>query len=123
MLWERRYPKPETAADAGHYGCDAVMIARASMGNPWIFSRTIAYIEEGRVLPDPGWQEKLETAIEHLHLLVRFKGEKRGLLEMRKHLAWYTKGLRGAARLRDRINKIDNLEDLMQLLENLREEY
>jgi tRNA-dihydrouridine synthase B len=104
-------------------GCDAVMIARASMGNPWIFSRTIAYIEEGRIVPDPGWQEKLETAMEHLQLLVRFKGKKRGLLEMRKHLAWYTKGLRGAARLRDRINKIDNLEDLMQLLENLREEY
>jgi tRNA-dihydrouridine synthase B len=78
-------------------GCDAVMIARASMGNPWIFSRTIAYIEEGRIVPDPGWQEKLETAMEHLQLLVRFKGKKRGLLEMRKHLAWYTKGLRGGS--------------------------
>ncbi len=97
--------------------CDAVMIGRAAMGNPWIFSRTIAYLEEGRLLPEPSWQERLEMAREHLDLVVRFKGEKTGLLEMRKHLAWYTKGFRGAARIRDSINKTDNLRDLMVLLE------
>jgi len=101
-------------------GCDAVMIARASMGNPWIFSRTIAYVEEGRVLPEPDWQERLDMALEHLRLVVDFKGEKTGLLEMRKHLAWYTKGFRGAARIRETINKINKLEDLVALLEDLR---
>lgn len=100
-------------------GCDGVMIGRAAMGNPWIFSRTIAYVEEGRILPEPDWQERLDMAIEHLGLVVGFKGEKTGLLEMRKHLAWYTKGFRGAARIRDSINKTDSLEDLVALLEDL----
>ena len=100
--------------------CDAVMIARASMGNPWIFSRTIAFLEEGILLPEPDLQERLDTAMEHLQLVIRFKGEKTGLLEMRKHLAWYTKGFRGAARIREKINKISNLEDLIKLLEDLK---
>jgi tRNA-dihydrouridine synthase B len=102
-------------------GCDAVMIARASMGYPWIFSRTIAYLEEGTVLPEPTWEERLEMAKEHLELVVRFKGEKTALLEMRKHLAWYTKGFRGAARIRESINKTDNLEDLIELLEGMKQ--
>lgn len=102
-------------------GCDAVMIARASMGNPWIFSRTIAYVEEGKILPEPDFKERMDMALEHLNLVVRFKGEKVGLLEMRKHLAWYTKGFRGAARIRERINKIDHLDDMVDLLEELRE--
>jgi nifR3 family TIM-barrel protein len=100
--------------------CDAIMIARASMGNPWIFSRTIAYVEEGRVIPEPDWQDRLQMALEHLRLVVEFKGEKTGLLEMRKHLAWYTKGFRGAARIRDIINKTNNLEELIALLEELK---
>lgn len=102
-------------------GCDGVMIGRASMGNPWIFSRTVAYLEEGRIVPEPDWQERMDTAIEHLGLVVGFKGERTGLMEMRKHLAWYTKGFRGAARIRDTINKTDNLKDLMVLLEELKE--
>lgn len=102
-------------------GCDAIMIARASMGNPWIFSRTIAYVEEGKVLLEPDLKERMDMALEHLNLVVRFKGEKVGLLEMRKHLAWYTKGFRGAARIRERINKIDRLDDMVNLLEELRE--
>lgn len=101
--------------------CDAVMIARASMGNPWIFSRTIAFVEDGELLPEPDLKERLDTALEHLELVVRFKGEKTGLLEMRKHLAWYTKGFRGAARIREKINKVDNLGDLIKLLEGLRQ--
>ena len=101
--------------------CDAVMIARASMGNPWIFSRTIAYLEEGRIIPEPCLGDRLDMAMEHLRLVVHFKGEKTGLLEMRKHLAWYTKGFRGAARIRETINKTDNLEALVHLLETLRE--
>jgi len=102
-------------------GCDAVMIARASMGNPWIFSRTIACVEEGKILPEPDLKERMDMALEHLNLVVRFKGEKVGLLEMRKHLAWYTKGFRGAARIRERVNKIGNLDDMVNLLEELRE--
>lgn len=102
-------------------GCDAVMIARAAMGNPWIFSRSLAYVEEGRLIPEPSWQERLDLAMEHLDLEVRFKGEKTGLLEMRKHLAWYTKGFRGAARIREIINKTDNLKELVRLLKDLKE--
>lgn len=103
-------------------GCDAVMIGRACMGNPWIFSRTIAYLEEGRLVPEPVWQDRIEMALKHLRLAVAFKGEKTALLEMRKHLAWYTKGFRGAARIRETINRTDDLEDLVHLLETLRDE-
>ena len=78
-------------------------------------------MDGGRIVPEPDWQERLDIAIEHLGLVVGFKGEKTGLLEMRKHLAWYTKGFRGAARIRDTINKTDNLRDLVALLEELRE--
>jgi len=85
-------------------GCHAVMIGRAAAGNPWIFSRTTRYLATGELLPMPTLQMRQETAIRHYKLLVETKGEDVANREMRKHLAWYTKGLRGAAGLRARIN-------------------
>jgi nifR3 family TIM-barrel protein len=86
-------------------GCHAVMIGRAAAGNPWIFSRTAHYLATGELLPGPTPQMRRETAIRHYKLLVETKGEDVANREMRKHLAWYTRGLRGAAGLRARINK------------------
>lgn len=96
-------------------GCDAVMIGRASLGNPWIFSRTIKYLQTGDVPPGPGDEEKLAMALCHLKLLIEDKGES-ALWEMRKHAAWYTKGIPGAARLRERVNRTKTLDELRALL-------
>lgn len=97
-------------------GCDAVMIGRASLGNPWIFSRTVHYLETGELPPLPEPEEKLHTALRHLDLLVELKGERVAVWEMRKHAAWYLKELRGAARMRERINQAPALEELRGLL-------
>ncbi|MGI6492720.1 MAG: tRNA dihydrouridine synthase DusB [Pelotomaculum sp.] len=98
-------------------GCDAVMIGRASLGNPWIFSRTVHFLKCGELLPGPRPAELLAMARRHLELLVQFKGERVAVWEMRKHAAWYTKGLRGAARLRDLINKARSREEITGLLQ------
>jgi len=89
-------------------GCDAVMIGREARGNPWIFRSVLHYLETGRELPPPSRAERVAMALRHFDLLVRYKGEGRAVLEMRKHLAWYTRGLRGAARLRARLHLADS---------------
>ncbi len=81
-------------------GCQAVMIARGAIGNPWIFSRTKTLLETGLNPPPPLPEEKLEAALLHCRLEVENKGEKRGLQEVRKHLAYYTRGLWCGAKLR-----------------------
>ena len=81
-------------------GCQAVMIARGAIGNPWIFSRTQTLFETGITPPPPLPEEKLETALLHSRLEVENKGEHRGLQEIRKHLAYYTRGLWCGAKLR-----------------------
>ncbi|MEN6347912.1 MAG: tRNA dihydrouridine synthase DusB [Syntrophomonas sp.] len=102
-------------------GCDAVMIGRAAMGNPFIFHETVELLENGREAESPTLEERLETAKKHLELACRFKGEAVAAREMRKHLAWYIKGIRGAARLREEINRTGTLEGLLHGLEKLKE--
>lgn len=97
-------------------GCDAVMVGRAALGYPWIFREIAHYLETGEMLPPPGPRERMEVAIEHLHLLVDDKGEYTGVREMRKHAGWYLKGLPEAARMRDRINEQETLLDLEAVL-------
>ncbi|MBO8136980.1 MAG: tRNA dihydrouridine synthase DusB [Desulfotomaculum sp.] len=97
-------------------GCDAVMIGRAAMGNPWIFKQTVHYLETGELLPVPTPEERIKTALRHLDLIVLDKGENIGVAEMRKHAAWYTKGMRGAARLRQRINQAKTQQELKEVL-------
>jgi len=97
----------QTPADARQMldetGCDAVMIGRAALGNPWIFSRTIHFLSSGESLPFPSIYEKLNTALRHLDLVSQGKGDKIALLEMRKHAAWYIRGLPGAALTRQKL--------------------
>lgn len=97
-------------------GCDAVMIGRAAMGNPWIFRDTVHYLQTGELLSPPGRRERLEIALQHLRLLVESKGEYIGVREMRKHAAWYVRGLKGAARLREELNRADTIERMEQIL-------
>lgn len=112
-----------TPQDAGEMfeqtGCDGVMIARGAQGNPWIFSEMRAWEETGRTLPRPGKDEVREMILRHARLQIEFKGEYPGIREMRKHVAWYTKGLPGAARFRDRVNAVETLEGLENLLTSL----
>lgn len=92
-------------------GCDGVMIARGAKGNPWIFSRTLHYIETGELLPKPTAEEIGEMVLRHGRMQVEYKGEYLGVREMRKHLAWYTAGLPHSAKLRGEINQAETIED------------
>ncbi|MEG1870985.1 MAG: tRNA dihydrouridine synthase DusB [Peptostreptococcaceae bacterium] len=96
--------------------CDAIMIGRGAQGNPWIFKRINHYMQTGEILPGPTSDEKINTALKHLKLAVEEHGEYIAVREMRKHIAWYLKGLRGSARLRDEINKIESSEEVVNKL-------
>ena len=104
-------------------GCDGIMIGRAAQGNPWLFSSVLHYLKTGDELAPPTLEERSDIAEKHLRLLVKFKGEYRGVLEGRKHMAWYFKGLCGGAKLRNLINQCDTLEQMLDLIsyENLRD--
>ncbi len=98
-------------------GCDGIMMARGTRGNPWIFEQIKAYLEQGILLPKPGFEEVKEMILCHAALSVEYKGEFTGIREMRKHVAWYTTGYPGSAKLRSCVNEIENMEDLCRLLE------
>jgi len=107
-------------------GCDGIMIARGAMGNPWIFSRTDTYLKTGVLPPEPTYKEIVETAIDHLHDVVKEKvelaaetGKNFTVVEMRKHLSWYTKGMPGSAELRRKINLAQTADEMEALLLSL----
>lgn len=100
-------------------GCDGIMIARGAQGNPWIFSELLAYEESGSVPERPGTDEIRETMLRHARLQIQYKGDYLGIREMRKHVAWYTKGMHGATRLRELINHVESYEELEKCLEDL----
>ncbi|MBP1761096.1 MAG: tRNA-dihydrouridine synthase DusB [Firmicutes bacterium] len=100
-------------------GCDAVMIGRAALGNPFIIRETIALLEHGCKIAAPLPTEKINVAIRHLDLTIQNKGERIAVREMRKHISWYTKGMPAAARLRDRINHAVTRQEMMDILESL----
>jgi tRNA-dihydrouridine synthase B len=110
--------EPEDAlAMINQTGCDGVMIGRAALGNPWIFGEVTHYLATGQKPAKPSAQERIQVAIQHLQLLVQEKGEVIGVREMRKHAAWYIKGLAGAAQVRDEVNKQTTLVDMEGLLQ------
>ena len=111
---------PEKAKALLDYtSCDAVMIGRAAEGNPWIFSRTVHYINTGELLPEPTIEEKLALSIKHLDMLVKYKGEYIGVREMRRHLGKYVKGLPRCAEARFHINKAETKEEMISLVKKL----
>ena len=97
-------------------GCDGVMIGRGAQGNPWIFRELVEYERTGALPPRPSKQEIKDTMLRHARLQIEFKGNYLGIREMRKHVAWYTKGMAGSAKLRDEINKAESYEELEELL-------
>lgn len=86
-----------------HTGVDGVMIGRGALGNPWMLYRTVHYLTRGELLPEPTPREKIRIAMLHMDRLVNLKGEGQAVREMRKHLAWYLKGLPDAARVKNEI--------------------
>ncbi|SDW87201.1 tRNA-U20-dihydrouridine synthase [Marininema mesophilum] len=86
-------------------GCDGVMIGRAALGNPWMLYRTIHYLTNGELAPEPSSREKIDIAILHMDRLIALRGEDVAVREMRKHAAWYLRGLRGGARIKDQVNE------------------
>lgn len=97
-------------------GCDGVMIARGAQGNPWIFSELTAYEKTGEMPKRPDVDEIRQMMLRHARLQLQYKGDYTGIREMRKHVAWYTKGLHNAARLRDDINSVESYEELEKIL-------
>jgi len=99
-------------------GVDGVMIGRGALGNPWMLYRTIQYLTTG-TLPDiPTPEEKLQVAILHMDRLIALRNERVAVREMRKHLAWYLKGLPGAARVKEQIKEGASRDSLIQILQH-----
>src|SRR5690606_26646937 len=97
-------------------GCDGVMIGRGALGNPWMLHRTVHYLETGELLPEPTPREKVEIALLHMDRLIALRGEEVAVREMRKHASWYLKGLRGAARVKERVNEQTTREGMARVL-------
>lgn len=100
-------------------GCDAVMIGRAVRGNPWLFRELNHYFQTGELLGRPSAEEIREMILRHARKQIELKGEFVGIREMRKHVAWYTAGMRHSAGLRRESNTIESYEALEQLLSRL----
>ncbi len=100
-------------------GCDGVMVGRAVRGNPWIFRELNHYFATGEILPRPSAKEVREMILRHARDQITVKGEYTGIREMRKHVAWYTAGMRHSAALRRESNQIGSYEEMEKLLERL----
>ncbi|MFY0546312.1 tRNA dihydrouridine synthase DusB [Brevibacillus sp. H7] len=97
-------------------GCDGVMIGRAALGNPWMLYRTVQYLTTGELPPEPTPREKIEICLLHAERLIALKGPRVGVLEMRKHAAWYLKGLKGATHTKNLINAVETEDELRRIL-------
>ena len=95
--------------------CDLIMVGRGALGRPWVFSQINAYLEHGRVLPEPPVSERMHVMIKHIETLCQYKGDYIGMREARKHAGWYTKGLRGAANYRRELGSLENMEQLQEI--------
>lgn len=96
-------------------GCDGILVGRGALGNPWLFEEARAALcEEAYQRPDA--ETVITLALRHAEMMAQWKDERHAIVEMRKHFAWYLKGMRGAAKLRTRINAMDNMEEVKAVL-------
>lgn len=102
-------------------GCDAVMIARGALGNPWLIKQVVDYLGTGTYQKDISIDEKIDYIIDHMNRLTELKGLKLAILEMRSHAAWYIKGLKGSTKIKQKISQISTKEALIELLDEYRE--
>lgn len=97
-------------------GCDAIMLGRGVMGNPWLIGNTVRLLTKGEKGSNPSPQDKIIMAFHHLDLMISFKGEEIGVREMRSHLAWYLKGLSHSAAVKEAIFKARTRAEVEELL-------
>lgn len=97
-------------------GCDGIMIGRAARGNPWIFRQVLAYLENGIEENKPSIEEVQAMMLRHARMQTSYKGGYTGIREMRKHISWYTAGYPHSAKLRARINSVESLQELEELI-------
>ena len=100
-------------------GCDLVTLARASCGSPWVFEEIKHYLKTGEKLPGPGLETRMEIMIKHVDKIIYYKGERQGVREARKNVAWYLKGVRGAAALRNRSGSIESRDDVLKIIDEV----
>ena len=98
-------------------GCDLIMAGRGTLGRPWLFTQINDYLAEGVYEPEPDVTTKMEVMLAHARRICVLRGDKIGMLEIRKHALWYTKGLKGSAKLRNEFSNVDSFERLHQLAE------
>ncbi len=111
---------PETAeAMLQETGCDGIMIGRGAQGNPWLFRQILHWMETGEKEEKPTIEEIKTMILRHARLLEEYKGTYTGIREMRKHVAWYTAGCPGSAKLRARVNEVESFSQLEDLIQRL----
>ena len=115
---------PEKALEyKNRFGVDGLMIGRASIGNPWFFNQVKSYINDGIILDPPTLKEKLDAVQEHLNFSIKWKGERLGILEMRRHYSNYFKGIPDFKRFRTQLVTLEKKEDLFNVLNSIEEQF
>ena len=104
-------------------GCDAVMIGRGVLGNPWLIRDTVALLDGKEIPKEVTPLEKIDMCIKHLKLLCELKNEKIAVLEIRNHIAWYLKGVEGSNQLKNKVYQMTNLCDILHVLEEFRRSF
>ena len=99
-------------------GCDAIMIGRGVLGNPWLMKEIITYLNTGEIIPKPTYREKIDMCIHHLNYLLEIKCEKVAVLEMRSHVSWYLKGMPNVQEVKNAIFKVKTSDEMMKILNN-----
>ncbi len=99
-------------------GCDAVMIGRGALGNPWLIKEIVAYLEDATILPEPSYRDRINMCYKHLDYLLKIKSEKVSVLEMRSHVSWYLKSLPGNTSVKKEIMSAKNSEEIKKILNN-----
>ena len=99
-------------------GCDAVMIGRGALGNPWLIKEVVAYLEDATILPEPSYHDRINMCYKHLDYLLKIKSEKVSVLEMRSHVSWYLKSLPGNTSVKKEIMSAKNSEEIKKILNN-----
>lgn len=97
-------------------GCDAIMVGRGVLGNPWLIRDIIHYLKTGKILGTPSYEEKIEMIKKHLSYLLEIKEERKALLDIKSHIGWYLKGIRNAKRIKEAIFKVKTKEELFNIL-------
>ena len=100
-------------------GCDGIMVGRAMRGNPWLIGQIKAYLTDGAVTEKPSAAQVKEMILQHAALQLACKGEYIGIREMRKHVSWYTAGYPHSAKIRQKINEVESMEELQKVMDIL----